>query len=181
MQSLLYTLPLFASLFAQAPAPGPAPAPQGNAELAGIHNVYLLPMRSGLDQYIAGRLTDRGVYRVVTDPDKADAIFTDKLGKQFETTMAELYPTAAAPAAPTPKADAAKKIDSGGLDFDVKSSGAMRTTSFSSGRGMVFLVHRHTRGVLWSTFVKIENTRAPELNEVAGTVVKRLERDLKGR
>src|SRR5215831_4514427 len=53
--------------------------------------VYLLPMGNGLDQYLADRLTREGLYTVVTDPTKADAIFTDRIGQSFEQAMKELY------------------------------------------------------------------------------------------
>ena len=43
-----------------------APAGGGN-ELLEVHNVYILPMGSGLDQYIANRLTRSGVLQVVTE------------------------------------------------------------------------------------------------------------------
>ncbi len=39
----------------------------------------------------AGRETLSQVFRVVTDPKLADAIFTDRLGEAFEQKLAELY------------------------------------------------------------------------------------------
>jgi len=61
------------------------------ATLGEIKTVYLLPMSSGLDQYLAVQLTSGSVLQVVTDPQKADAIFTDHLGESLEQTLAELY------------------------------------------------------------------------------------------
>src|SRR5438105_4290906 len=60
--------------------------------LPEVKRVYLLPMTSGLDQYIANWLTKAGRFEVVTDPANADAIFTDRLGPAFEQKWAELYP-----------------------------------------------------------------------------------------
>src|SRR5258708_1290909 len=60
-------------------------------ELSGIKTVYMLPMSSGLDQYLAVRLTTGSVFQVVTDPLKADAIFTDRIGANLEQTLHDLY------------------------------------------------------------------------------------------
>ena len=55
-----------------------------HAEVFGVKTVYLLPMASGLDQYLALQLTSSGVLQVVTDPKKADAILTDGIGARLE-------------------------------------------------------------------------------------------------
>ncbi len=67
------------------------------AELAQVRKVYLLSMTSGMDQYLANRLTGLGVFQVVTDPKKADAIFTDHLDEAFESRQAEWFPEPIAP------------------------------------------------------------------------------------
>ena len=36
-------------------------------------------MGSGMDQYLANQLTNAGIFEVVTDPKKADAILTDNV------------------------------------------------------------------------------------------------------
>ncbi len=59
--------------------------------LEGIKTVYLLPMASGLDQFLAVRLTTGSILQVVTDPQKADAILTDHIGASFEQRLDELY------------------------------------------------------------------------------------------
>src|SRR5216684_1552033 len=64
------------------------------ASLPEVQAVYLLPMTGGLDQYLANRLTAGGVFRVVTDPKLADAIFTDQLGAGFEQKLVDLFPPA---------------------------------------------------------------------------------------
>ncbi len=61
------------------------------ANLGDLKTVYLLPMPGGLDQYLAIRLTTGSILQVVTDPQKADAIFTDRIGSGLEETLAELY------------------------------------------------------------------------------------------
>ncbi len=61
-------------------------------ELLQVHKVYLLPMSNAMEQYLANRLTGLGVFQVVTDPKKADAIFTDGIGASFESRLAELLP-----------------------------------------------------------------------------------------
>src|ERR1700677_3903765 len=82
------------------------------ADLAGVRAVYILPMRSGLDQFLANRLTNGGVFRVVTDPKLADAVLTDHIGETFEAQLEEMIPDPepvkklAPPAtAPPPKKD----------------------------------------------------------------------------
>ena len=45
-----------------------------------VKSVYILRMGSGLDQFLASEFTKSGVYTVTTDPQKADALFTDSLG-----------------------------------------------------------------------------------------------------
>ena len=62
-----------------------------SAQLNSIKTVYLLPMGGGLDQYVANRLTAAGFFQVVTDPQIADAIFTDRLGEAFEARFHQLY------------------------------------------------------------------------------------------
>ena len=54
--------------------------------------MYLMPMASGMDQYLANELTRAHVFQVVTDPARADAIFTDHLGAGFEASLKNMYP-----------------------------------------------------------------------------------------
>jgi hypothetical protein len=64
--------------------------PASQAELSSVRNLYILPMGSGFDQYMANQLTMQGVFQVVTDPEKADALMTDQIGAKFERQMEEL-------------------------------------------------------------------------------------------
>ncbi len=87
-------------------------------ELTQVRKVYLLPMRNGMEQYLANRLTGLGIFQVVTDPKRADAIFTDGIGEAFESRQAEWFPQKpikqtsdeAAPAAPSAPAPAAQAL-----------------------------------------------------------------------
>jgi hypothetical protein len=63
------------------------------ADLAAVHSVYLLPMARGMDQYLANQLTNEHVFRVVTDPKLADAIFTDHISEGFQTQLEDFSPT----------------------------------------------------------------------------------------
>ena len=60
-------------------------------KLSEVQTIYVLPMSSGMDQYLASRLTRGHILQVVTDPAKADAILTDHLGAAFEDSLKELY------------------------------------------------------------------------------------------
>src|SRR5438093_7128777 len=109
------------------------------ANLPEVQAVYLLPMTGGLDQYLANRLTAGGVFRVVTDPKLADAIFTDQLGSGFEQKLVELYP-----------APAAKEGDKA----DKNDKAAPHISTFGRGRGTIFLVDLKSRSVIWSAYEK---------------------------
>lgn len=74
--------------------------------LAQVKSVYLLPMSRGMDQYLANCLTRNGVFQVVTDPAKADALLTDHLGASFEASVKELYPEVKPAVTPTTPEDA---------------------------------------------------------------------------
>ncbi len=63
-----------------------------NPQLHEVKRVYILAMGSGMDQYLANQLTKAGLFEVVTDPKKADAIVTDNVGEAFQKKLDELYP-----------------------------------------------------------------------------------------
>jgi hypothetical protein len=162
-----------------------------NPELKQVNTVYILSMGSGMDQYLANRLTTLGVFQVVTDPQKADAVITDKLGETFETKFKELYPPPAPPAPPTPPPPAKDAKD----DKDSKSlvpvekttkddkdkpdeSGARRVGSFNRSRGNIFIVDRKSKNVIWSVYERPKDSTPGEMSKTAGRVVKRLRDDL---
>jgi len=128
------------------------------ADLTAIKTVYLLPMSRGLDQYLGERLTTQGVAVVVTDPQKADAIFTDRIGSNFEESLTELFNNGA---------PVAEKQDE-----SVYRRPAMQP--LSRGKGNIFLVDKKTHEVIWSIFVEPKGTDSKDLNRVAGQVADRL-------
>lgn len=140
--------------------------------LQQIHSVYLLPMGNGLDQYLANRLTATGLFQVVTDPQKAEAIFTDQLGTSLEQKLAELYPEA--------KPEEKEEKSSEDQASDAMSKPQQRLGAFSRGRGTVFLVDRTSRAVVWSIYQPVKNTRPDGSNRRADEIVKKLMKDVKG-
>jgi hypothetical protein len=129
-----------------------------NQQLKQVTTVYILGMTGGMDQYLADRLTRTSVFQVVTDPQKADAIITDRLGEPFEAKLKELYPPPPPPAPPAPPKDEKADKDSKLVVVDKTTkddkdkiddvSGIARVGSFNRGRGNFFIVDRKSRNVL---------------------------------
>jgi hypothetical protein len=142
-----------------------------HAQVFGVKTVYLLPMAGGLDQYLALQLSSGGLLQVVTDPKKADAILTDGIGARLEDSLSALYGEAGK-----------EKNDKNDKKDDDKSSGKAGADNFSHpamqplsrSRGVIFLVNRASRDVLWSTYELPSSTQPEELRHVAGKVVERL-------
>ncbi len=156
-----------------------------SAQLANVHSVYLLPMSGGLDQDLANRITNAGLFQVVTDPKKADAVFTDRVGTELEAKLAELYPE---PPAPKPPAAAAKTAEGAKEEEGAKQEPAAEVkqapppvSTFGKGKGTIFLVDRRSRAVLWSTYVQPKSTMSREMDRTAREIVGRLQRVLKGK
>ena len=126
------------------------------ADLGEIKAVYVLPMSNGLDQYLAMKLTSDHVVQVVTDPKKADAVLTDKIGRSFEERLDELF-------------GAREKAE----------DSAPRMQPVTSGHGAIFLVDRKSRDVIWSTFERPKSAMPDDLNRTADKIAKRLEKDRK--
>lgn len=164
------------------------------AELTGSRTVYLMPMGRGLDQFIANRLTRMHVLQVVTDPAKADTIFTDQVGASLEDRLKDLYPPPpdpeaieAAKAKEAAKEVAAKEKERAGapparpslLEDTVNKADKAGSMGVSGrGRGTIFLVDVKSRQVLWSVFEKPKNSSPHELDHTAERVVKQLKGDL---
>src|SRR5690349_2092637 len=72
----------------------------GAADLAGVRNVYLLPMARGFDQFLANRLANEHIFQIVTDPKLADAFLTDRIGESFQEQIENLLPPEPPPAEP---------------------------------------------------------------------------------
>ncbi len=136
--------------------------------LLGVKSVYLLPMGSSLDQYLAEQLAVAGHYTIVTDPNKADAVFTDKVGESFEMKMAELYP----PPATEKDEEADKQEDAWGKP-------PQHFGGFSRARGTVFLVDRATRNVIWSFYEPATTSRPEDMQRRAKHISDKLSKHLK--
>ena len=152
-------------------------------EFLAVKAVYLLPMRSGFDQYLANELTRGGVLRVVADPAHADAVITDRLGEPFEQKLDDLESRSKPPAplksVPEVDADGKKKT----LSIADAMSEASRdshppVSSLSLGRGNVFLVAMHSRDVLWSDFRQPRGYTPKDLKRAAGAIAVDLSRAL---
>jgi hypothetical protein len=143
-------------------------------DLSKVRSVYLLPMRSGLDQYLANQLTHEHVFQVVTDPKSADAMFTDTIGANFEDKLADLESN------PEP----AKKAESDDDTSKQQSAAPVNklpdiNSSFGRGKGTVFLVNPKSHQVVWSSYRPPKSSNPDEMNRTASDIVSRLKRDLK--
>jgi hypothetical protein len=141
------------------------PLSSARGEIFGVKTVYVLPMAGGLDQYLALQLSSGGILQVVTDPKKADAILTDGIGTRLEDSLTELY------GAPV-QTDKDKDKDKDKSSASNSARPGMRT--LSSSRGLVFLVNRTSRDVLWSTFEQQKGTDPADMRNVAKKIVGRL-------
>src|SRR5580658_753766 len=131
------------------------------ADLAAVKSVYLMPMSGGLDQYLAIRLTNGGAFQVVTDPQKADAIFTDRIGANFEQSLQDMY--------------GEKKKSDGKLsseDFTKPTS-----QPGSRGKGSLFVVERPSRIGIWSAYAKAKRTGSDDMNHLAPKIADQLSKD----
>jgi len=136
------------------------------AELSDVKAVYLLPMSGALDQYLAIRLTSGGTFQVVTDPQKADAIFTDRIGANLEGKLAELYD-------PQPTDKQKNEV--------LQEFSRPTMQPIGRGQGNIFLVDRKTRTVLWGTFEKPKGSTPDDMKRVANQIAGRLEKNLKAK
>jgi hypothetical protein len=136
------------------------------ANMPEVGAVYLLPMTGGLDQYLANRLTAEGLFRVVTDPKLADAVFTDQLGAAFEQKLVELYP---------PPADK----DSGKADKNDKP--APHISTFGHGRGTIFLVDLKSKTVIWSVYQRPSKSTSEVLDRTAAQIVQQIKKQQKAK
>lgn len=153
-----------------------------NAALKQVQSVYILPMRSGMDQYLANKIARHGLMQVVTDPQRADAILTDHTGESFERKLDELYP----PPKPVKQEDddaeeKPAKQDNAGSSKAMVDAGVPidHPSSFGRSKGTVFLVDRKSRAVIWSTYDRPHDMRPDTLDKKADQIVNRLKSDLK--
>jgi hypothetical protein len=151
--------------------------------LTSVKSVYLMPMGNGLDQYLANQLAAGRIFEVVTDPALAEAVLTDRIGPAFEQSLAELYP-------PPPEEKKEDKVEKKEEKKDAAASQSIgatladrpdvpaRTSSFSRGRGNVFIIDRKTKRILWSDYRRPKNSSPDEVNRAAGKLIDRLQDDL---
>lgn len=153
------------------------------ASLAEVHTVYLFPMANGMDQYLANRLTQDHVFKVVTDPAAADAVLTDKLGRSFEYELKKVRPELKPPPKKQPaKKDAEKKDSEKKDDETAKTEEPVETppvtSSFGAAKGTIFLVDAKTQQVVWSTLEPPKRRAARDMARAASRITKRLELDI---
>src|SRR5262245_54589924 len=118
------------------------------ADLTAVHNVYLLKMSKGFDQYLANHLVGGRVFQVVTDPKLADTIITEQIGENLEAKMDELFPPPeAAKPEPPPKPEKSEDTADPGMFTDTVNKLAAPPSAFSRGKGMVFLVDAKSKQV----------------------------------
>lgn len=154
----------------------------GGAELAQIRAVYLLPMGTGLDQYLANQLTMQDVLQVVTDPDKADAIFTDQIGEKFEMQLEKLYPPPPVPEEPkVEKEEEGSEPEAVIEESEKPEEPPVRFSTFSRGKGNVFLVSRESRHVIWSIYQQRKSTASEDMNRSAERIVRQLKDAISGK
>ena len=134
------------------------------ASVTSVQAVYVLPMTGGLDQFLANRLAGAHIFRIVTDPKLADAVFTDQLGESFEQKLTELYPPPAAKQQKDDKDDSKRPI---------------HPYTGSRGRGTIFLVDLKSREVVWSTHENIPNSTPAELDREAIRIVRQIQKQQK--
>jgi hypothetical protein len=188
MKSLQVGLGLFslACLLGCVPADAVSTVTPPSPDLLAVKNVYIMPMRSGFDQYLANELTSHGVMRVVTDPRRADAVVTDHLGESFQQRMDDLFP---APVKPKPQTESkegdtkaegdAKVPDKDQLAVqDEPEVDSRPVSSGANGKGNVFLVGRDGRAVIWSDFRPPRSHQPKDMKRAADSVASDLKRAL---
>ncbi len=166
------------------------------ADLANVRSVYVMPMSRGFDQYIANRITNGHIFQVVTDPKRADAILTDRIGQAFEIQLEKISPPPEPPK-PAKPAKAAEKADDKSADKgDQKSSdnnpaamfadtekqsdavNAALSSSFGRGKGTIFLVWAKSREVVWSIYDPPKSSSSKDMDRTASDIVASLKKDL---
>ena len=150
------------------------------ADLANVHTVYVMKMAKGLDQFLVNRLTSGHVFQVVTDPKRADAVFTDQLGEGFQMRLEEFSPTPESDK-PAPPAKGEKGGDEHNPlmgDTVNKLSNPASSSSFGRNKGTVFLVDAKSRQVVWSAYQPAKGNTSKELDRTANEIVSRIKHDL---
>ena len=100
------------------------------------------------------------VCAVVTDPQKASVVFTDRIGEGLEQTLDTL---------------SGNRPEKLGDDFRPP------VGSLSRGKGAFFLVDLNSHAVLWSTYIDSKDSQPPSLNRLAAKIVEQLQKDRKAK
>jgi hypothetical protein len=150
------------------------------ADLASVHTVYVMKMAKGLDQFLANHLVSDHVFRIVTDPTLADAVFTDQVGEGFQMKLEEFSPTPeSAKPAPPPKPEKTGDEASPLLGDTVnKLSNPASSSSFGRNKGTVFLVDAKSRQVVWSVYRPATGSTSKQMDRTANDIVSRIRKDL---
>ena len=144
------------------------------AQPAGLHEVYLLPMAGGLDQYLTNWITREKLALVVTDPKAADLVMTDRLGEAFEQKMAQIRPEEKKPEEKKPDDKTDRSGASAGAGAQAGEHSSFHSTAV---RGTLFLVDIKSRQVVWSDHEKPRGISDASLNREAERVAKKLQAD----
>ena len=153
----------------------------GAVDFMGVHTVYILPMRHGMDQYLASHLTSERVWWIATDPKNVDAILTDHIGDDFLAQLDQLYPPPEPVKKTPPEKDAkVEKADPTNpmLPIDTETKLPPVHSTFGNGKGMLFLVDRKSRQVLWSVYAPPKGFASNDMDKAAADVVARLRKEL---
>lgn len=156
-----------------------------------VRTIYVMPMRHGLDQYIASHIAREHLCEVTSDPARADAIFTDGLGDSLQQQLEKLHHT---PKPEEPKPAETVQSDKSASDkdeSDTKEKPASPKTfrdpepphasTFGKGKGTLFVVDSRSRVVLWSVYEKPVASNPHSLDGSAKRVVHQLKQDLAGK
>jgi hypothetical protein len=133
------------------------------AQLKDVKSVYFYPMPGGFEQHLASRMVKDHVYQVVSDPKLADAVFTDQISDSFLYKLDHIN-------TPPPPANSSGSMSS--MNAEVP-----HASSFSRGKGTLFLVDSKSKQIVWSTYEKPKDTLPATLNKTAKKVVEKLEID----
>jgi hypothetical protein len=148
----------------------PEPAP---ARLLEVKTVYLLKMARGLHQYLAQRLSSDKTLVVTTDPNRADVLLTDRLGKDFEDEVLALFP----PPRPDTRPRSEEEEENTSAVGEFKGD-KMPQSTWGRGRGTIFLVDRTNGDVLWSCYAPSVSSRSEDMQSTASKISGKLKDDL---
>ncbi len=149
-------------------------------DLSTAKTVYVLSMPRGMDQYIANRLANSHIFQVVTDPKKADAFISDRVGEALQSQLDAIFP----PPEPEPAQKDDEDEKPGASTHPMfgptvnKLSNPALVAGFARNKGTIFLVDAKSREVLWSVYDPPKSLDSKQLDRTATDIVSRLKKDL---